>query len=74
MSQDFELQKPEDDRLLDALSLLEIHGDLVCRSIFDAQTAFSRLFPYFFPKAKLPDTFAALAKSFVPQEDLGLAL
>ncbi|KAK1626069.1 hypothetical protein QYE76_000384 [Lolium multiflorum] len=51
-SQDFELQKPEDDRLIDALSLLEIHGDLVHRSIFDAQTAFSRLFPYFFPKAK----------------------
>ncbi|KAK1608567.1 hypothetical protein QYE76_032240 [Lolium multiflorum] len=74
MSQDFELQKPEDDRLLDALSLLEIHGDLVRRSIFDAQAAFSRLFPYFFPKTKQPDTFAALAKSFVPQEDLGLAL
>jgi hypothetical protein len=36
MSQDFELQKPEDDRLLDALSLREIHGDLVRRSIFDA--------------------------------------
>ncbi|KAK1607703.1 hypothetical protein QYE76_031376 [Lolium multiflorum] len=56
MNQDFELQKPEDDRLLDALSLLEIHGDLVRRSIFDVQTAFSRLFPYFFPKTKQPDT------------------
>ncbi|KAK1617190.1 hypothetical protein QYE76_022707 [Lolium multiflorum] len=74
MSQDFVLEKPEDDRLLDALSLLEIHADLVRRSIFDAQAAFSRLFPYFFPKKKEPDTFAALAKSFVPQEDLGLAL
>ncbi|KAK1626381.1 hypothetical protein QYE76_000696 [Lolium multiflorum] len=74
MSQDFTLENPEDDRLLDALSLLEIHADLVRRSIFDAQAAFSRLFPYFFPKKKEPDTFAALAKSFVPQEDLGLAL
>ncbi|KAK1614949.1 hypothetical protein QYE76_020466 [Lolium multiflorum] len=74
MSQDFVLEKPEDDRLLDALSLLEIHANLVCHSIFDAQAAFSRLFPYFFPKKKEPDTFAALAKSFVPQEDLGLAL
>ncbi|KAK1618434.1 hypothetical protein QYE76_023951 [Lolium multiflorum] len=74
MSQDFVLEKPEDDRLLDALSLLEIHADLVRRSIFDAQAAFSRLFPYFFPKKNEPGTFAALAKSFVPQQDLGLAL
>ncbi|KAK1680038.1 hypothetical protein QYE76_040886 [Lolium multiflorum] len=74
MSQDFVLEKPEDNRLLDALSLLEIQADLVGRSIFDAQTAFSRLFPYFFPKKKEPDTFAALAESFVPKEDLGLAL
>ncbi|KAK1668114.1 hypothetical protein QYE76_056273 [Lolium multiflorum] len=74
MSQDLVLEKPEDNRLLDALSLLEIHADLVRRSIFDAQTAFSRLFPYFFPKKKEPDTFAALAESFVPKEDLGLAL
>ncbi|KAK1609534.1 hypothetical protein QYE76_033207 [Lolium multiflorum] len=55
MSQDFELQKPEDDRLLDAL----LH---------------SRSFPYFFPKKEQPSTFAALAKCFVPTEDLGLAL
>ncbi|KAK1650459.1 hypothetical protein QYE76_068264 [Lolium multiflorum] len=74
MSQGFTLEKPENDRLLDALSLLEIHADIVRRSIFDAQAALSRLFPYFFPKKQEPDTFAALAKSFVPQEDLGLAL
>ncbi|KAK1664976.1 hypothetical protein QYE76_053135 [Lolium multiflorum] len=74
MSQDFVLEKPEDNHLLDALSLLEIHADLVRRNIFNAQKAFSRLFPYFFPKKKEPDTFAALAESFVPQEDLGLAL
>ncbi|KAK1693498.1 hypothetical protein QYE76_010195 [Lolium multiflorum] len=74
MSQDFVLEKPEDNRLLDALSLLEIHADLVRRSIFNAQTAFSYLFTYFFPKKKEPDTFAALAESFVPKEDLGLAL
>jgi hypothetical protein len=52
MGQDFELQEPEGDRLLDTLSLLEIHGDLVRRSISDARTAFMRLFPYFFPKKK----------------------
>ncbi|KAK1611427.1 hypothetical protein QYE76_035100 [Lolium multiflorum] len=74
MSQDFKLQEPEDDRLLDALSLLEIHGDLVRRSITDARAAFSRLFPYFFPKKDQPSIFAALTKCFIPEEDVGLAL
>jgi hypothetical protein len=40
----FELEKPEDGRLLDALSHLEIHGDEVRRGITDAKTVFSRLF------------------------------
>jgi hypothetical protein len=73
MGQDFELQEPEGDRLLDALSLLEIHEDLACRSIANARTAFTRLFPYFFPKKKQPDAFSDLAKHFIPEEDLGLA-
>ncbi|KAK1625836.1 hypothetical protein QYE76_000151 [Lolium multiflorum] len=73
MGQDFELQEPEGDRLLDALSLLEINRDLACRSIADARTAFTRLFPYFFPKKKQPDAFSDLAKHFIPEEDLGLA-
>jgi hypothetical protein len=74
MSQDFELEKPEDDHLLDALSLLEIHGDWVRRSITDARSAFSRLFPYFFLKKDQPNTFADLTKCFIREEDLGLAL
>ncbi|KAM0904890.1 hypothetical protein ACQ4PT_017747 [Festuca glaucescens] len=74
MSQDFELEEPEGNRLRDALSLLEIHGDLARRTITDAKTAFSRLFPYFFPKRNQPNTFADLTKCFIPEEDLGLAL
>ncbi|KAK1668448.1 hypothetical protein QYE76_056607 [Lolium multiflorum] len=73
-SQEYELEKPVDDRLLDALSLLEIYGDEVRQSISDARTAFSRLFPYFFPNTDEPSTFAALTKCFIPKEDLGLAL
>ncbi|KAK1642028.1 hypothetical protein QYE76_059833 [Lolium multiflorum] len=73
MSQDFELQEPEGDRLLDAFALLEIHGDLARRRIADARTAFTHLFPYFFPKKKQPDAFFDLAKHFIPEEDLGLA-
>ncbi|KAK1678685.1 hypothetical protein QYE76_039533 [Lolium multiflorum] len=74
MGQDFELEEPEGNRLRDALSLLEIHGDLARRTIVDVKTAFTRLFPYFFPKKDQPSTFAALTKCFIPEEDLGLAL
>ncbi|KAK1613662.1 hypothetical protein QYE76_019179 [Lolium multiflorum] len=73
MGQDFELQEPEGDRLLDALSLLEIHGDLARCSIADARTTFTRLFPYFFPKKNQPEAFTDLAKHFIPEEDFGLA-
>jgi hypothetical protein len=73
MVQDFELVRLEGDRLLDAFSLLEIHGDLTRRSITDARTAFTRLFPYFFPKKNAPEPFADFAKSYVTEEDIGLA-
>ena len=73
MGEDFALQEAEDDRLLDALSILELHGDLARSSIVDARTAFTRLFPYFFPKQTQPTTFSELARRFLPQEDLGLA-
>ena len=72
MGQDFELQEPEGNRLRDALSLLEIHGDLARRTIVNARTAFTCLFPYFFPKQKQPETFSDLAKHFIPEEDLAL--
>jgi hypothetical protein len=49
---------------MDALSLLEIHGDEVRQGIADARSGLSRLFPYFFVKKEEPNTFAALAKCF----------
>ncbi|KAK1670512.1 hypothetical protein QYE76_058671 [Lolium multiflorum] len=69
--QDYELESSEGDRLLDALSLLEIHGDEARQAIADADSGLSRLFPYFFSKKEEPKTFAALAKCFNSQEDLG---
>jgi hypothetical protein len=69
----FTLHEAEEDRLLDSLSILELHGDLARISIVDARTAFTRLFPYFFPKETQPNTFSELARHFLPQEDLGLA-
>jgi hypothetical protein len=65
---------PEGDELLNALTLLEIHGDEAREGLTDAEAGLSKLFPYFFPKKEEPDTFVALAKSFNVPEDLGLKL
>ncbi|KAK1679685.1 hypothetical protein QYE76_040533 [Lolium multiflorum] len=72
--QEYVVDGPEGDELLDALTLLEIHGDEACEGITDAEAGLSKLFPYFFPKKEEPDTFVALAKSFNVPEDLGLKL
>jgi hypothetical protein len=44
---------PEGDELLDALTLLEIHGDEAREGLADAEAGLSKLFPYFFPKKEL---------------------
>ncbi|KAK1617570.1 hypothetical protein QYE76_023087 [Lolium multiflorum] len=72
--QDYDLENPEGDHLLDALSLLEIHGDEAREGLAEARIGLWRLFPYFFPKKEEPSTFTALAKCFNSQEDLGLKL
>ncbi|KAK1664544.1 hypothetical protein QYE76_052703 [Lolium multiflorum] len=72
--QDYELESPEGDPLLDALSLLEIHGDEAREGLAEAGMGLSRLFPYFFKKKEVPAPFVALAKCFNSQENLGLQL
>jgi hypothetical protein len=73
-NQEYELESPEGDQLLDALSLLEIHGDEARDGLSEAKIGLSRLFPYFFKKKEEPATFVALAKCFTSPEDLGLQL
>ncbi|KAK1605512.1 hypothetical protein QYE76_029185 [Lolium multiflorum] len=73
-NQEYELESPEGDQLLDALSLLEIHGDEARDGLAEAKIGLSRLFPYFFKKKEEPATFVALAKCFTSQEKLGLQL
>nr|XP_051190141.1 uncharacterized protein LOC127303447 [Lolium perenne] len=73
-SQEFELEDPDNDPLLDAVSFLEFHGTEAREGIDEARTGLSRLFPYFFPKKEEPTTFLALAKCFNPPEDLGLKM
>ncbi|KAK1631195.1 hypothetical protein QYE76_005510 [Lolium multiflorum] len=73
-NQEFELEDPNNDPLLDALSFLEFHGTEVREGIDHADAGLSKLFPYFFPKKEEPKTFLALAKEFDSSEDLGLKM
>ncbi|KAK1641668.1 hypothetical protein QYE76_059473 [Lolium multiflorum] len=73
-SQEFELEDPDNDPLLDAVSFLEFHGTEAREGIDQARAGLSRLFPYFFPKKEEPATFLTLAKCFNPPEDLGLKM
>ncbi|KAK1609924.1 hypothetical protein QYE76_033597 [Lolium multiflorum] len=73
-SQEFELEDPDNDPLLDAVSFLEFHGTEAREGIDQAKAGLSRLFPYFFPKKEEPATFLTLAKCFNPPEDLGLKM
>ncbi|KAK1684700.1 hypothetical protein QYE76_045548 [Lolium multiflorum] len=73
-NQEFDLENPANDPLLDALSYLEFHGTEVREGMAHADAGLSRLFPYFFPKKEEPKTFLALAKDFNPPEDLGLKM
>ncbi|KAK1602881.1 hypothetical protein QYE76_018308 [Lolium multiflorum] len=72
--QEYELENPEDDELLDAFSLLEIHSTEARNSLAEAEAGLSRLFPYFFKKKEEPAVFIDLAKCFTSNEDLGLQL
>ncbi|KAK1607239.1 hypothetical protein QYE76_030912 [Lolium multiflorum] len=73
-SQEFELEDPDNDPLLDAVLFLEFHGTETREGIDEAKAGLSRLFPYFFPKKEEPATFLTLAKCFNPPEDLGLKM
>ncbi|KAK1678045.1 hypothetical protein QYE76_038893 [Lolium multiflorum] len=72
--QNYEVDGPVGDELLDAPTRLEIHGDEARDGLADAEAGLSKLFPYFFPKKEEPNTFVALAKAFNVPKDLGLKL
>ncbi|KAK1651420.1 hypothetical protein QYE76_069225 [Lolium multiflorum] len=73
-NQEFDLENPDNDPLLDALSYLELHGAEIREGVANASAGLSALFPYFFPKKEEPPTFLTLAKSFNSSEDLGLKM
>jgi hypothetical protein len=51
-NQEFDLENPADDPLLDALSYLEFHGQEIREGVVNADAGLSKLFPYFFPKKR----------------------
>ncbi|KAK1620932.1 hypothetical protein QYE76_026449 [Lolium multiflorum] len=71
-NQEFDLENPDNDPLLDALSYLEFHGSEIREGVANADAGLTKLFPYFFPKKEEPTTF--LARSFNSSEDLGLKM
>ncbi|KAK1680024.1 hypothetical protein QYE76_040872 [Lolium multiflorum] len=73
-AQEYELEDPDNDPLLDAVSFLEFHGTEAREGIDEAKAGLLRLFPYFFPKKEAPATFLNLAKCFNTPEDLGLKM
>ncbi|KAK1649177.1 hypothetical protein QYE76_066982 [Lolium multiflorum] len=72
--QEYEVDGPVGDELLDALTLAEIHGDEARDGLENVEAGLLKLFPYFFPKKETPPTFVELAKTFNGPEDLGLKL
>jgi hypothetical protein len=73
MGEVFTLHEEAEDSLLDALSILELNGDLARTNISNARTAFTCLFPHFFPKETQPEIFSEHVQRFLVKEDLSLA-
>jgi hypothetical protein len=73
MGEDFTLHKGAEYRLLDTLSILELHGDLARTNISESRATFKRLFPHFFPKQTQPKIFSELVHRFRGKEDPALA-
>jgi hypothetical protein len=46
----FELLEPKNDHLLDALSILELQGDLARTNLDESRPPLSRIFPHLFSK------------------------
>jgi hypothetical protein len=73
MGEQYTLSQESDDRLLDALDILELKCDLARKCISSAWNALKRVFPHFFPKDTQPEIFSLLAQHFLEKDDPALA-
>jgi hypothetical protein len=72
MGEDFTLHEGANDRLLDALSIVELHGDLARINISDSRATFKQLFPHFFSKQTQLEIFFELVQRFRGEDDPAL--
>ncbi|KAK1666767.1 hypothetical protein QYE76_054926 [Lolium multiflorum] len=70
-NQEYELESPEGDQLLDALSLLEIHGTEARDGLAEAKIGLSRLFHIFSRRRRSPQFLLILPSAFLPKRTLG---
>ncbi|KAM0857498.1 hypothetical protein ACQ4PT_048462 [Festuca glaucescens] len=73
MGEQYTLNQESDDRLLDALEILELNCDLARTNISSARAALKRVFPHFFPKDTQSEIFSQLTQHFLAKEDPALA-
>jgi hypothetical protein len=52
MGEEYTLHEESDDRLLDALAILELNCDLARTNISSAWATLKRFFPHFFPRTR----------------------
>ncbi|KAK1692750.1 hypothetical protein QYE76_009447 [Lolium multiflorum] len=69
--QEFELEDPDNDPLLDAVSFLEFHGTEAREGIDQAKAGLSRLFPYFFRRKRNPQLSLLWPSALILQKILG---
>ncbi|KAK1692138.1 hypothetical protein QYE76_008835 [Lolium multiflorum] len=73
MGEKYTLNQDSDDRLLDALEILELNCDLARTNISSARAVLKKMFPHFFPKDTQPEIFSQLTQHFLAKEDPALA-
>ncbi|KAK1682061.1 hypothetical protein QYE76_042909 [Lolium multiflorum] len=73
MCEQYTLNQETDDRLLDALAILELNSDLARTNISSARAALKPIFLHFFPKDTQPKIFSQLTQHFQAKEDPVLA-
>jgi hypothetical protein len=73
MGERYTLSQESDDRLLEALGILELNCDLARKCISSVRGALKRVFLHFFLKDTQPEVFSQLAQHFLEKDDLALA-
>jgi hypothetical protein len=69
----YTLSQESNDRLLDALNILELNCDLARKCLTCTWDALKRIFPHFFPRETQPEIFCQLTHHFLAEDDPALA-